>query len=152
MTLPSESEIADRIRRRSHWEFRGLVSDIWEREGWETWQYQDSPAHVLASRKGPDDRERKAIQCHCLSRGNKVTRSDIEDYAALPAKADVDTVTVITTTGYTDSALDAGDIPYMTLMDINHLFALLKVNDGSDLLDKHAPPSTLRRLVKILMP
>lgn len=148
MSLPSDAAIKRRIRRRSHADFRRLIAEVWEREGWETRIDHESPAHILASKQTDEVVSREAVQCHCLSKGNRVTVTQIENHAALPAKAVVDTVVVVTTTEFTDSAKSAGDVPYMTLVDGSDVVALLRANKAGDLLDAQAPPSLLTRLVR----
>lgn len=147
MSLPSDAAVKRRIRRRSHADFRRLIADVWEREGWETRIDHESQAHILASKQSAEGVAREAVQCHCLSKGNEVTVTQVEEHAALPAKAGVETVTIVTTTGFTDSAESAGDVPYMTLLDGSDLVALLRANNAGDLLDTHAPPTLWARLI-----
>lgn len=88
-------------------EFEELVADIWEEKGWNTkvtQSSQDKGIDVIAKKNDLYD-QKVLIQAKNYSQGNKVTSSEIQQYASLRQQENnVDEVIIVTKSSFTSSA------------------------------------------------
>lgn len=101
------SEIKHHLQNFSADEFELLIAELWSAMGWSTEvtsHSQDQGVDIIAKKSGVVE-EKAVIQAKCYSSGNKVGRPEIQQYNTLKQQEKaVDTVIVVTSSGFTDGA------------------------------------------------
>lgn len=130
-----QEDLRSRLQSMEASGFRDIIAELWEQQDWQTeTSYEDGPL-VKASRGAGISSETIAVKPRCLSEGYKVQSPDIEEYAKLPAKTNVDSVTVVTTTEFTKDAREAAQTYGMKLVNGDDLISLINDLDAENLLD-----------------
>lgn len=116
-------------------EFEKFVAQIWECEGWETeftTATADEGIDIVARKQFPIP-QKHLIQAKRYDIGNRVSSSEIQQYASLrDQRQGVSQVIVVTTSSYTEQAERlAGDLD-VTLIDKSELLKLIGVFDLED--------------------
>jgi hypothetical protein len=93
----------EKMRELDPEEFEHYVADLWAAQGWEVEVVQlsnDGGRDVVAKRDG----ERRVIQAKRYAESNYVGSEDIQQYSALLHDETVDSVSIVTTGRFTNSA------------------------------------------------
>ncbi|WP_129115102.1 restriction endonuclease [Halegenticoccus tardaugens] len=135
----------ERLRTLDPYEFELFIAELWSRRGWETEVSQrsvDRGIDVIATRSNPF-REKQVIQAKRYGEGNNVGSSEIQQYSSLRHQENgVDTVVVVTTSGFTTQAEElAGDLN-VKLLDGESLSAVVERTKATDLVEKYASAVT----------
>lgn len=135
------SEIAQRLQQLDEYDFEVLVADLWERRGWKTevtGKSNDRGIDVIATRESPYS-EKQLIQAKRFQPTNRVGSRDIQQYSSLKhQEPNVDQVIVVTTSGYTDSALNLAKDLNVKCVDGATLAQMIRENGGADLIEPYA--------------
>lgn len=108
MTSKTEKrEIVELLRDIDPYEFEAFVAELWNAEGFETTvtdSSSDLGVDVYAEQTGTIN-QTVAIQAKRYAEDKKVGRPDVQQYASLRTQdRDVDSVAIVTTSGFTDGA------------------------------------------------
>lgn len=105
-------EIHNHLLNLSPPEFEQFVAQLWEEMGWDTRvtsASNDDGIDVIAT-KSDIHQEKAAIQAKRYSPSNKIGQPDIQQYDTLRRQdSNVDVVVVVTTSEFSDKALDLAD-------------------------------------------
>lgn len=112
------------------------MAELWQRRGWDTTvttESNDKGIDIVATRSTPYQ-EKELIQAKRYQEGNRVGGPEIQQYASLRHQEDnVDKVVVVTTSGFTDSALSIAKKANLKLIDGVGLAQLVSRLNASDL-------------------
>lgn len=101
-------------------EFEHFLARLWSMKGWSTEvtsSSKDKGIDVIAKKEDPYP-QKKLIQAKKYSKGNKVSSKEIQQYSSLKHQEDnVDTVIVVTTSGFTRSAIERASDLNVKLID-----------------------------------
>ncbi|QIB74285.1 restriction endonuclease [Halogeometricum borinquense] len=101
-----------RIQGMDNEEFEHFVADLYERMGWDctvTDYAQDQGIDIIATKSVPYS-QKKLIQAKRYSDSNPVSGPDVQQYASLKQQEqDVDSVIIVTTGRFTQSAIDLAE-------------------------------------------
>jgi len=122
------------------YDFEHVVSDLWDRQGWETNVTQganDRGVDVIATREDPFE-QKLAIQVKRYDPASTVGSPEIQQYASLRQQVpNVDAVVVVTTAQFTASAENtAGDLN-VKLVDGDQLCELIETYNAYDILQSY---------------
>lgn len=132
------SDITEKLWGLTPRQFEQFVADVWqERQGWNTEVMDAGPDEGLdVIGEPPNSGPLTAVQCKRYTGGNKVTSSDIREYAALRQQwSDVEGVTVVTTNLFTSNALELADRLDVKCIDREDLVKLIKKYNAREILD-----------------
>jgi restriction endonuclease Mrr len=139
--VASFSDVLATLRELPPRHFEQFVADVWqERQGWRTEVMdagRDRGLDVIGEppRGGP----KTAVQCKRYDEGNKITSSQVQQYAALRQQwNDVEGVTIVTTSSFTSEADALADRLGVKCIDGNTLVRLVRRYDAGDILDWYA--------------
>ena len=100
----NRSEVLSQLRQMDEYEFEHLVSDLWEKRGWQTTVTSgssDQGIDVIAEKSSPFS-QKYLIQAKRYSEGNKIGSPAIQQYSSLRRQEDdVDAVVIVTTSSFT---------------------------------------------------
>lgn len=124
------------IRQLSPRDFELLIADIWQEcQGWTT-ELTDPGADggVDIIGRPPYGRVATAVQAKRYQAGQKIGRPDVQQYAALPNQYDeIGSVTIVTTSAFTDTAEEAADRLDVKLIDGGTLLEIIDEYDAHDI-------------------
>lgn len=118
--------------------FEQFVADVWQEcQGWSTEVMDEGPDKGLdVIGEPPSGGPKTAVQCKRYSAGNKITSSDIQQYAALRQQwDDVGGVTVVTTSSFTSNAQELADNLDVKCIDGETLTEIVHRYDANEILD-----------------
>lgn len=130
-------KLLPRIRNIDPYDFQEFVTDLWELQGHNTEIIRDQGVHILAEKDEGVMGQGFAIQTRRLSEGYKVDSSDIAEFIDARMHDDVDSVIVITTTDFTENAIERANREGMRLVNGDDLENLINDLDAIDLIDKY---------------
>lgn len=116
------------IRQLSPQNFELLIADIWQEcQGWNTEHTGDGPdGGVDVIGWPPGGGYATAVQAKKNAAGNKVGRPKIQQYGALPSEHEgIGTVTVVTTSSFTERAKEAAERLDVKLIDGGTLLEII---------------------------
>lgn len=116
------------IRQLTPRDFELLIADIWQEcQGWRTELTDPGPdGGVDIIGRPPGGGSATAVQAKLYDAGNKLDVSDVREYGALPKERDaISSVTVVTTSAFTEGAWAAAERLDMKLIDGNMLLELI---------------------------
>jgi restriction endonuclease Mrr len=142
MTVGSaSSDVLSTLRELPPRHFEQFVADVWkEGQGWSTEVMDEGPDKGLdVIGEPPRGRGKTAVQCKRYAAGNKVTSSDIQQYAALRQQwTDVDGVTVVTTSSFTSNAQELAGSLDVKCINGEKLVRIVNKYGASEILDWYA--------------
>jgi restriction endonuclease Mrr len=121
--------------------FEQFVADVWQEcQGWSTEVMDQGPDRGLdVIGEPPGGGEKTAVQCKRYASGNKVTSSDVQQYAALRQQwEDVTGVTVVTTSSFTSNAEELADTLDVKCIDGERLVEIVRHYDATEILEWYA--------------
>jgi len=131
----SDAELLRNLRSVDGYEFEHLVADLWTSIGWETsvtTASADKGIDVIAERRSPV-LQRHLIQAKRYQASNKVSSSQIQQYASLRQQEEnVDSVVVVTTSEFSAQARQIADDLDVRLMNGRDLCYLIREQDLLD--------------------
>lgn len=116
------------IRQLSPRDFELLIADIWQEcQGWSTEVMDAGPdGGVDVIGWPPGGGTATAVQAKKNAAGNKVGRPKIQQYGALPNQYDeIGSVTVVTTSSFTESAETAAERLHVKFIDAGTLLEII---------------------------
>jgi|AntRauTorcE11898_2_1112593.scaffolds.fasta_scaffold39619_2 restriction endonuclease Mrr len=140
MALDS-SEILPTLQGLPPRHFEQFVADVWqEQQGWSTEVMDKGPDRGLdVMGEPPGGGPLTALQCKRYAAGNKVTSSDIQQYAVLRQQwSDVSGVTVVTTSSFTKDAEELAERLEVKCLDGDDLSRLVKKYNAEEILNWYA--------------
>lgn len=139
----SDTEITARLQSLGDYEFEQFIAELWSRMGWDaqiTSKSSDWGVDVIATRSAPYA-EKELVQAKRYTTGNRVTGPEIQQYAALHNhEQDVDKVVVVTTSSFTDSALENADRSNVKTITGAKLARIINQLDAIDLVKNYTEP------------
>lgn len=130
--------ILETLRSLEPYDFERLVADIWQEcQGWTTevlQQSRDDGVDIIGQppRGGP----KTAVQAKRNARGNKVGKADVQQYAALRQQySDVQGVTIVTTSSFTEPALGLADRLGVKCIDGEKLVGIIRRDDALEIVE-----------------
>ena len=137
------ADIKSTLQEMDEYEFEYLVADLWELDGWDTTVSQasnDDGVDVTAIKDAPFDRK-ELIQAKRYSNGTSVGGPDIQQYASLRhQEPGVDSVAVVTTSGFTTSAERMAEKLNVKLVDGDSLATWIE-ESNENVLDEYIDQS-----------
>lgn len=124
------------------YDFEYFVADLWEKQGWECAVSQasmDAGIDVTATKSSPYD-QKKLIQAKRYGPNTTVGGPDIQQYASLKhQQPDADSVVVVTSNQFTNSAEERAKDLNVKLVDGDDLEGLIRELEAFDIVEKYAP-------------
>jgi restriction system protein len=129
------------MRGLDPYHFEQLIADIWQEcQGWATEVTQssrDRGADVIG--QPPGGGPKTVVQAKRYAGGNKVTSEEIQQYAALRQQyADVQGVTVVTTSSFTNPAREAAGHLDVRCLNGDDLCRLIRRDGGAEIVEWYA--------------
>lgn len=121
-------------------EFEHFIADLWSRRGWNTdvtSQSGDKGIDVIATQAFPYPKK-VLIQTKRYRETNSVSGPELQKYASLKQRENVDEVVIITTSGFTDQAEVIADDFNIKLIDGETLQRLVREMAAEDLVATYA--------------
>jgi len=135
------SEILPTIRDFPPRHFEQFIADVWQHcQGWTTEVMDAGPDKGLdIIGEPPDGGAKTAVQCKRYAEGNKITSSDIQQYASLRQQwSDVSGVTVVTTSSYTRNARDRAQELDVNCINGEDIVKIIDRYDAQEILNWYA--------------
>jgi len=127
---PTEAYLRRRLQTMDPDTFEHFIADVWERLGWYTrvvGEPGDKGIDVIAAREG----QKQLIQAKRYGPNTTVGSPEVQQYASLRLQEDdVDTVTIVTTGGFSRQAEDMAPDLDVVLIDGEDLLGILEDFDG----------------------
>lgn len=126
------------IRQLSPRDFELLIADIWqERQGWDTEATgpgEDGGVDVIGW--PPRGGEATAVQAKLYKAGRKIGRPQVQQYGAIPNQYQaIGSVTIVTTSSFTDNAEEAARSLDVKLIDGGDMLSLIDRYDGHEIVE-----------------
>jgi restriction endonuclease Mrr len=137
----ASSELLPTLRGLPYRHFEQFVADVWqERQGWSTEVTDAGPDKGLdVIGEPPNGGQKTAVQCKRYAAGNKVSSDEIQQYAALRQQwSDVQGVTVVTTSSFTENARELANRLNVKCIDGNDLVRLIRRDNAEEILNWYA--------------
>lgn len=133
--------ILETLRSLDPYHFEQLVADIWqERQGWTTkviQQSRDKGADIVG--QPPGGGPKTIVQAKRYAAENKVSSEEVQQYAALRQQhPDVHGVTIVTTSTFTDPALELAGHLDVKCLDGQDLAKLIQRYDAVEIVEWYA--------------
>ncbi|RQH03429.1 restriction endonuclease [Natrarchaeobius oligotrophus] len=125
------------LRKIDPYEFQEFVAELWELQDYETTIIRDEGIHIIAERDEGVMKQGVAIQTRRLSEGYKVDSADIAQFIDARLHDAVESVVVVTTTDFTEEAVERANREGMKLVNGEKLEELVIELDASDLVYKY---------------
>ncbi|WP_363466650.1 restriction endonuclease [Halogeometricum borinquense] len=129
-----------RIQGMDNEEFEHFVADLYERMGWDctvTDYAQDQGIDIIATKSVPYS-QKKLIQAKRYSDSNPVSGPDVQQYASLKQQEQgVDSVIIVTTGRFTQSAIDLAENLNVKLVDGDDLVSLIEAESAGNLVEEY---------------
>ena len=142
MTVDSaSSNPVNMLRRLPPRHFEQFVADVWQEcQGWRTEVMDPGPDKGLdVIGEPPSGGAKTAVQCKRYRASNKISSSQIQQYAALRQQwSDVEGVTVVTTSSFTTSATELAGRLNVRLIDGEKLERIIQKYDAMDIVSWYA--------------
>lgn len=135
------SEIISTLRSLPPRHFEGFVADVWqEKQGWTTEMMEAGPDQGLdVIGEPPNGGGKTAVQCKRYAEENKISSDQIQQYAALRQQwSDVCSVTVVTTSSFTQNAKELADRLNVKCIDGDDLVRLVRLYNAEEILEWYA--------------
>jgi restriction system protein len=146
MTVAS-SDVLSTLRDLPPRHFEQFVADVWqERQGWDTEVMdagRDRGIDVLG--RPPNGGPKTVVQCKRYAEENKITSSQVQQYAALrQQRTDVQGVTVVTSSSFTRAARELAEELDVKRINGDDLVKIVERYDSGEILEWYAAgkPST----------
>lgn len=130
-------DLLPQLRNIDPYAFQELVAELWELQEYETELLRDQSVHILAKRDDTVLDQGVAVQTRRLSEGYKVDSTDIAQFIDARRHDGVESVVIVTTTGFTDDAIDRANREGMKLVNGEELAQLIRDLEAADLLEKY---------------
>jgi restriction system protein len=134
---PSKSYLRGRLQTMDPYVFEEFIADVWEHLGWHTrtvGKPGDRGIDVIATRGD----EKQLIQAKRYGPNTTVGSPEVQQYASLRIQEDgVDTVTIVTTGGFTRQAEDLAPDLNVLLIDGEDLLAVLEEIEAFEVFAEH---------------
>jgi len=121
--------------------FEQCVADLWEHgQGWATEVTDASRDRGLdVVGQPPGGGPKTAVQCKCYAAGNKITSEQVQQYAALRQQfADIEGVTIVTTSSFTQPATEAGEHLDVRCIDGKTLVQIIQRDGTQEIVEWYA--------------
>lgn len=132
--------IKRRLQQMDDYDFEHFVADLWERRGWDCEVSQasvDAGIDVTATKSVPY-KQKKLIQAKRYGENTTVGGPEIQQYASLKhQQADADSVVVVTSNAFTNSAETRASDLNVKLVDGDDLENLITFLEAHDLLERY---------------
>ncbi|NGM71109.1 restriction endonuclease [Natronolimnobius sp. AArcel1] len=135
-----KSAISRPLQQLDGHEFEHFVADLWSRRGWDTEvtsQSSDKGIDVVARKTFPYPKK-LLIQAKRYAETNAVSGPELQTYASLKQRENVDEVVVVTTSGFTNQAETIADDFNIKLVDGETLERLVREMGAEDLVAAYA--------------
>lgn len=134
--------ILETLRAIDPYSLEQLVADVWERhQGWHTMvteQSRDRGIDVIGQPPGRVE-DKTAVQVKRYAAGNTVGSREIQQYQALERQyEDVTQVTVVTTSRFSDQALETAANLGVKCIDGQALAEIIREAGAADLVEEYA--------------
>lgn len=140
MTADPAEGILDSLSSIDPYEFEQFVAALWERQGWDATvseQSRDAGIDITVKRTDPFE-QTQLIQAKRYAQSNKVSSSEIQQYASLRQQVpNADTVIVATTSDFTSDARARADDLNVKLVDGATLLQVIDDHDAYDLVEQY---------------
>lgn len=136
----STSSIRQTLQQLDGHEFEHFIADLWSRRGWNTEvtaQSGDKGIDVIATKAFPYPKK-ILIQTKRYCDTNSVSGPELQKYASLKQRENVDEVVIITTSGFTNQADVIADDFNIKLIDGGTLQRLIREMAAEDLVATYA--------------
>ncbi|NGM70645.1 restriction endonuclease [Natronolimnobius sp. AArcel1] len=136
----TKSTILHYLQQIDGHEFEHFIADLWSRRGWDTnvtSQSGDKGIDVVATKTFPYPKK-TLIQTKRYRDSNSVSGPELQKYASLKQRENVDEVVIITTSGFTDQAEDIADDFNIKLISGETLQRLVREMAAEDLVATYA--------------
>ena len=134
------SSILQTLQQLDGHEFEHFVAELWSRRGWNTdvtAQSGDKGIDVIATKAFPYPKKH-LIQTKRYRDTNSVSGPELQKYASLKQRENVDEVVIITTSGFTNQAEVIADDFNIKLIDGETLQRLIREMSAEDLVATYA--------------
>lgn len=136
----SEAEVQNRLQQLTGNEFEHFIADMWERQGMDTKVTAasgDRGIDIVAEKSVPYP-EKTLIQTKRYSEGTAVTSEEIQQYhSTRDQRENVDKVIVVTTSRFTEPALELAHDLNVKCIDRGDLAELIQQIDASDVVEDY---------------
>ncbi|MGQ3413229.1 restriction endonuclease [Natrinema sp. LN54] len=131
-------KLLHRLREIDPYTFQELVAELWQLQGYEAEVLRDESVHILARRDESALGQGVAVQTRRLSEGYKVDSTDIAQFIDARRHEDVESVVVVTTTEFTEDAIDRANREGMKLVNGEELVELIHDLEAEELLEEYS--------------
>ena len=131
------NRLLPQLREVDPYEFQELVAELWQRQGYKTDVIRDASVHILAKRDEGLLGQGVAVQTRRLSNGYKVDSTDIAQFIDARRHDDVESIVVVTTTEFTEDAIDRANREGMKLVNGEELEDLIRDLEAEELLEEY---------------
>ncbi|MFC7249001.1 restriction endonuclease [Halomicroarcula sp. GCM10025324] len=140
MTADRTQGVKQSLSSIDPYQFENFVADLWEHRGWDsevTSKSQDAGIDVLVEKSEPFN-QTQVIQAKRNAPDNKVSSSDIQQYASLQHQVpEADTVIVVTTSEFSAPANNRASVLNVKLVNGDTLLRIIDELDAYDLVEDY---------------
>lgn len=134
--------ILETLRALDDYAFEHFVADVWqERQGWATevaQQSRDRGIDVVGEPPGLGG-AKTAVQAKRYAAGNKVGAPKVREYNSITDEvADIDSVTIVTTSSFTSDALKTAERFGIKCIDGQDLVRVIQRDDAMEIVEWYA--------------
>jgi len=140
--LIDPDEVLERLRGMDPIDFEHFCADLWRRQGWNAKVSQasrDSGVDITLHRDDSGFEQRGALQAKRYAAENSVGISKVQRYNSLKDRDEIDFAIIVTTSYFSEDALDEAENISIKLIDGENLVNIIRETDAFDLLDEYAP-------------
>lgn len=133
----SHQEILSTLSEKSPYEFEEFVSELWERQGWDTKVTSgssDRGIDIVAERDTPFEQQ-QMLQVKRYDPDLSIGSNTVRQYATLYQQEEVDVVAIVTTASFTSEAEDLATDLNVKLIGGKDLIDLIHELDALDLIE-----------------
>jgi hypothetical protein len=138
--MSQQTNLKTQLQQVDGFEFEQLIADVWAEKGWETQVLQasnDRGIDVVARREDPFA-QKFLIQAKRYSNDNNVGSKEIQQYGSLRNQdEEADAVVVVTTSDFTNQAIDIGNELNVKMMNGDELVQFIHDADALEVVNKY---------------
>lgn len=138
--MDSTRSIKQKLRNMDSYDFEYFIADLWERRGWSTeveQQSGDAGVDVRATKTSPY-KQKVLIQAKRYGENTNVGGPEVQQYASLKQQeSNVDTVIIVTSNYFTDSAQTRAEELNVKLININNLIGIVEDTNSFELIKSY---------------
>lgn len=133
--------VLETLRALDDYAFEHIVADIWQEcQGWATEVTQQSRDHGIdVVGVPPGGSTKTAVQAKRNAAGNNVSVNKVREYNAITDEvADIDAVTIVTTSDFTSAAVESADRLGIKRINGQDLVEIIRRDGGMEIVEWYA--------------